>query len=289
LRKRKLIELVKAGHVDGWDDPRMMTITGIRRRGYTPEALRDFCERIGVTKNNTVIDMAVLENSLREDLDKRAPRMMAVLKPLRVVIENYSEDQEDELEAPLHPQNPDMGTKKLPFSKVIYIERDDFMEDPPKKFFRLGPGREVRLRYAYLITCTDVIKDESTGEVIELRCIYDTESRGGNAPDGRKVKGTIHWVSAKHALKAEVRVYDRLFTKANPDQGDGDWKEYLNADSKEILTDCFVEPALSKVNPEDHFQFERLGYFCADRYECQPDSLVFNRTVTLRDTWAKIK
>lgn len=288
LSKRKLIRLVTEGHVHGWDDPRIPTIHGIRRRGYTAAAIRDFCERLGVTKNDTRIDMAVLENSLRQDLDKNAPRAMAVLKPLKVVIENYPEDQEEQLEAQNHPQYPSMGSRMLPFSKVIYIEQDDFMEDAPKKFFRLAPGREVRLRYAYFITCNEVIKDPDNSEVIELRCSYDPKTKGGSAPDGRKVKGTIHWVSAKHGVRAEVRLYDRLFTVPNPDKGGDDWQAYLNPDSEQILTDCIIEPSLREAQPEDRFQFERLGYFCAERFDWSRDRPVFNRTVTLRDTWGKM-
>ncbi|MCZ6526783.1 MAG: glutamine--tRNA ligase/YqeY domain fusion protein [Gammaproteobacteria bacterium] len=289
LSKRKLIELVTEGHVSGWDDPRMPTLSAIRRRGYTAEAIRDFCERIGVTKNDTRIDMSVLENSLREDLDKQTPRVMAVLRPLRVVIDNYPDDMEEQLEAANHPNDPNMGNRKLDFAKVIYIERDDFMEEPVKKFFRLSPGKEVRLRYAYFITCNEVIKDADSGDVIELHCSYDPDSRGGNSPDGRKVKGTLHWVSERHAIKAEVRLYDRLFTKANPDKGDGDWKQFLNPESVEILTDCLLEPGLRHAKVEEHFQFERLGYFCADKKDWSSEKPVFNRTVTLRDSWKKIK
>ena len=266
----------------------MLTIAGIRRRGYTPAAIRDFCDRIGVTKSDTRIDMSVLENSLREDLDKSAPRVMAVLKPLKVVIENYPEDAEEELDAANHPQKPEMGSRKVAFSRTIYIEQDDFMEDAPKKFFRLAPGKEVRLRYAYFITCEDVIKDEQTGEIIELRCSYDPETRGGNAPDGRKVKGTLHWVSEKHALKSEVRLYDRLYTEANPEEGGRDSKEFLNPGSIEVLKDARVEPCLQNAKAEDRFQFERLGYFVADKEDWSPQSPVFNRAVTLRDTWGKL-
>ena len=287
LSKRKLIELVKEGHVNGWDDPRMPTIAGIRRRGFTPASIRDFCDRIGVTKSDTRIDISVLENTLREDLDKRAPRAMAVLKPLKVVIENYPEAEDEELDAANHPQNPDMGSRKVPFSRVIYIEQDDFMEDAPKKFFRLSLGREVRLRYAYFITCTDVIKNEQ-GEVIELRCTYDPATKGGNAPDGRKVKGTIHWVSEAHAVKAEVRLYDRLYTEANPEQGGRDSREVLNPASIEVLSEALLEPSLALARAEDHFQFERLGYFCADSKDWNSARPVFNRAVTLRDTWGKI-
>jgi len=288
LSKRKLIELVKEGHVSGWDDPRMPTITGLRRRGYTPAAIRDFCDRIGVTKSDTRIDISMLENSLREDLDKTAPRVMAVISPLKVVIENYPEDAEEELDAANHPQQPALGSRKVPFSRVIYIEQDDFMIDAPKKFFRLAPGREIRLRYAYFITCKDVIKNEVTGEIIELRCTYDPETRGGNAPDGRKVKGTLHWVSARHALKSEVRLYDRLYSEANPGKGGGDSKDYLNPASIEILSDALVEPSLKDAKAEDRFQFERLGYFVADKNDWDPQRPVFNRAVTLRDTWGKV-
>jgi len=286
--KRKLNELVTGGDVEAWDDPRMLTIAGMRRRGYTAAAIRDFCERIGVTKNDTVLDMSVLENCVREDLDKTTRRVMGVLNPLRVVIENYPDDQTEELDAPYHPNDPDMGSRKVPFSKVIYVERDDFMEEPPRKFFRLGPGREVRLRYAYFITCNDFVKDEN-GEVIELRCTYDPETRGGNAPDGRKVKGTIHWVSAEHALEAEVRVYDRLFNDPEPDSNkhEKDWKEFLNPDSRQILNNAKLEPGLATATAGDQFQFERLGYFNVDVKDSAAGKPVFNRTITLRDSWAK--
>jgi len=285
--KRKLNELVTEKHVSGWDDPRMPTIVGMRRRGYPPEAILDFCERIGVTKNDTVIDMSVLENSVREVLDKSTRRVMGILKPLRVVITNYPEGQTEELDCPYHPNQPEMGSRKVPFSKVIYIEQDDFMEDPAKKFFRLGPGREVRLRYAYFITCKEVIKNDA-GEITELHCSYDPETKGGNAPDGRKVKGTIHWVSVENALHTEVRLYDRLFTEAEPDKN-ADWKSSLNPDSMEILSNAFVEPSLSDAEQEQRFQFERLGYFCVDRNDSIKGNPVFNRTVTLRDSWAKAK
>jgi len=289
LSKRRLVELVEAGHVRGWDDPRMPTISGLRRRGYTPEAIRNFCNRIGVSKSESMVDIALLEHVLREDLNRRAPRVMAVLEPLRVVIENYPEGQVEELEAVNNPEDSAMGTRKVPFSRVLYIEREDFMEEPPKKFFRLSPGREVRLRYAYYITCTDVVKNSSTGVVTELRCTYDPESRGGGTPDGRKVKGTIHWVSAEHALKAEVRLYEHLFTRENPNEVEpgADWKDYLNPDSLKVLASCRVEPGLAGAEPGERFQFERKGYFCVDP-DSSPDKLVFNRTVTLRDTWAKI-
>ena len=286
--KRKLNQLVTSGVVEGWDDPRMLTIAGMRRRGYTAAAIRDFCERIGVTKNDTVLDMSVFENCVREDLDKTTRRVMGVLNPLRVVIENYPEGQSEELDAPYHPNDPDMGSRKIPFSKVIYVERDDFMEEPPRKFFRLGPGREVRLRYAYFITCNDFIKD-GDGEVIELRCTYDPETKGGNAPDGRKVKGTIHWVSAEHALDAEVRIFDRLFNDPEPDSNkhDKDWKEFLNPDSKEILNNAKLEPSLATATAGDQFQFERLGYFNVDAKDSSEGKPVFNRTITLRDSWSK--
>tara|TARA_R110002073_G_scaffold61674_1_gene155064 strand:+ start:946 stop:2631 length:1686 start_codon:yes stop_codon:yes gene_type:complete len=288
--KRKLNELVTDGHVSGWDDPRMPTIVGMRRRGYTPESIRDFCGRIGVTKTDTVIDVGVLENCVREDLDKRTRRVLGVLDPLKVVIENYPEEETELLDAPYHPNNPDMGQRQLPFSKVIYIEQSDFMEDPPKKFFRLGPGREVRLRYAYFITCNEVIKDES-GNVVELRCTYDPETKGGNAPDGRKVKGTIHWVSVKHALQTEVRLYDRLFNDPKPDSNkhEQDWKEFLNSDSIKLIKEAYLEPSLAGAQKEDIFQFERTGYFCVDSKDEFDGKPVFNRTVTLRDSWAKQK
>ena len=284
--KRKLNELVTEGHVSGWDDPRLPTITGMRRRGYTPAAIRDFCERIGVTKNDTVIDMSVLENCVREDLDRNCRRVMAVLRPLRVVISNYPDGQTEQLDAPCHPNRPEMGSRRVPFGKVIYIERDDFMEDPPKKFFRLAPGREVRLRYAYFIRCTEVIKDSATGEVIELRCTYDPATRGGNAPDGRKVKGTLHWVAADHALTAEVRLYDRLFSVPDPGREE-DWRLALNRNSVEVIKNARLEPGLATTRPEERFQFERLGYFCVDRRDAAEKRPVFNRTVTLKDSWAK--
>jgi glutaminyl-tRNA synthetase len=291
LSKRKLLTLVEQGHVTGWDDPRMPTISGLRRRGYTPEAIRNFCERIGVAKRNSVVDLALLEYCLREDLNRRAPRVMAVLQPLRVVIVNYPEDQVEELEAVNNPEDPSMGTRKVPFSRVLYIERDDFREDPPKQFFRLAPGREVRLRYAYFITCVEVVKDERTGEVVELHCTYDPATRGGDAPDGRKVKATLHWVSAAHALEAEVRLYDHLFVKSDPgdDEEGADFTAYLNPQSLEVLPSCRVEPSLAGAAPGRQYQFERLGYFCVDPGDAAPRALVFNRTVTLRDTWAKIE
>jgi len=290
MSKRKLLQLVRRGHVTGWDDPRVPTISGLRRRGYTPEAIRNFCDLIGVAKRNSVVDVATLEYCLREDLNRRAPRVMGVLRPLRVVIDNYPEGQVEEMEALNHPKDPSMGTRKVPFSRVLYIEREDFREDPPRKFFRLAPGREVRLRYAYFVTCVGVVKDEQTGEVVELHCTYDPTTRGGASPDGRKVKGTLHWVSAAHALRAEVRLYDRLFVKENPDDVEegADFKSNLNPDSLETLTECRVEPGLAGAAPGSRHQFERQGYFCVD-----PDSsdgaLVFNRTVSLRDSWAKIE
>ena len=290
MSKRMLLKLVQEGHVSGWDDPRMPTISGLRRRGYTPESIRNFSRRVGVAKTGSTIDIALLEHSLREDLNKQAQRVMGVLRPLRVVIDNYPEDQVEELDAVNNPEYPGAGTRKVPFSRVLYIERDDFREDPPKKFFRLAPGREVRLRYAYFITCVDVFKDEQNGEVVELHCTYDPATRGGDSPDGRKVKATLHWVSAEHALEAEVRLYDHLFSKEDPtDVEDGaDFKAYLNPNSLEILPSCRVEPSLAGATPGSRYQFERQGYFCID-----PDSsagkIVFNRTVPLRDTWAKIE
>jgi glutaminyl-tRNA synthetase len=289
MSKRKLQLLVQDGLVSGWDDPRMPTICGLRRRGYTPESIRNFCKRIGVNKFNSTVGIELLEHCLREDLNKTSPRVMAVLRPLKVVIENYPEGQVEELEAVNNPEDAGAGTRKVPFSRELFIEQEDFMEHPPKKFFRLAPGREVRLRYAYFITCTDVVKDDS-GQIIELRCTYDPATRGGDAPDGRKVKSTLHWVSAAHALEAEARLYDHLFSKEDPDDaGQGeDFKSSLNPNSLEILTSCRVEPSLAGAKVGSRYQFERMGYFCVD-----PDSyrekLVFNRTVTLRDTWAKIQ
>ncbi len=287
LSKRKLLTLVEENHVRGWDDPRMPTITGARRRGVTPESIRKFCATVGVTKFNSLSDVALLEHAVREDLNKRAPRVMGVLRPLKVVIENYPQGQSEELEAINNPEDPSAGTRRVPFGRELYIERDDFMEDPPRKFFRLAQGREVRLRYAYFVTCTEVIKD-GDGEVVELRCTYDPATRGGDSPDGRKVKGTLHWVSAEHARRAEVRLYDRLFTVENPaDAKDGkDFTNYLNPDSLEVVADAMVEPSLAGAAPGDRYQFERLGYFCVDD-ESTPATLVFNRTVALRDSWAK--
>ncbi len=289
LSKRKLMHLVRGGFVRGWDDPRMPTLSGMRRRGYTPEAIRDFCVRIGVAKTNSTVDVALLEHCVREDLNKRALRVMGVLNPLRVVIENYPEGQVEELDAVNNPEDPDAGTRKVPFSRVLYIEQDDFREVPPPKYFRLTPGREVRLRYAYFIKCTDVVKDEN-GNVVELRCTYDPSTRGGDAPDGRKVKATIHWVSAEHAVPAEVRLYDRLFTEPFPeDVEEGEhFLDNLNPASLEVLPNAYVEPGLKDAQPGARYQFERLGYFVVD-----PDSVsgkpVFNKTVGLKDTWAKIE
>ena len=290
LSKRKLLALVQQGRVSGWNDPRMPTISGIRRRGYTPEAVRNFCERIGVAKFNGIIELALLEHFVREDLNKRTPRVMAVLRPLRLVIDNYPEGEVDQLEAVNNPEDAAMGTRQVPFSKVLYIEQDDFREDPPKQYFRLAPGREVRLRYGYFVTCTGVVKDPSTGAVVEIHCTYDPATRGGNAPDGRKVKSTIHWVSAAHAIDAEVRLYDNLFTPENPnEETEGvDFTANLNPNSLEVLTHCKLEPSLSGAVAGGRYQFERLGYFCVDT-DSTPEALVFNRTVALRDTWAKIE
>lgn len=290
LSKRKLIELVGGGYVSGWDDPRMPTISGFRRRGYTPESIRTFCERIGIAKRESMVDIALLEHCLREDLNRRAPRVMAVLNPLRVVIVNYPENLVEEMDAINNPEDPGMGIRKVPFSRVIYIEKDDFRECPPKQFYRLAPGREVRLRYAYFIRCVDVMKDEKTGEIVELRCTYDFATKGGDAPDGRKVKSTLHWVSASHCLEAEVRFYDHLFLKEDPgDVQEGrDFKSLINPTSLMVLKNCRIEPGLAKASSGNSFQFERQGYFFVD-----PDSsrgiIVFNRTVQLRDTWAKIE
>ncbi|NWF52806.1 MAG: glutamine--tRNA ligase/YqeY domain fusion protein [Nitrospirae bacterium] len=286
LSKRKLVELVEKGYVRGWDDPRMPTIAGMRRRGYTPESIRNFSQRIGVAKRESIVDVALLEHCLREDLNKRAPRVMAVLRPLRVVIENYPEDLVEEIEAINNPEDPSMGTRRIPFSKYIYIEKEDFMEHPPEKFFRLAPGREVRLRYAYFIKCIGVVKDEKTGEVLELHCTYDPATKGGNAPDGRKVKATLHWVSAPHSIEVEVHLYEHLFTVPNPGDYE-DFMAYINPQSLQVLNSCKVEPNLLNAKSGEIFQFERLGYFCVD-----PDSrngkLVFNRTATLKDEWTNI-
>ena len=290
MSKRKLLELVEGGCVNGWDDPRMPTLCGLRRRGYTPEAVRMFCDRIGVTKYNSVTDVAFLEHCLREDLNKTSERRMAVLHPLRLVIGNYPEDRVEHLEAVNNPEDPGAGTRTVPFSRVLYIERDDFREAPPPKYYRLAPGREVRLRYGYFVRCTDVVKAPDTGEVLEVHCTYDPETRGGSAPDGRKVRGTIHWVSAAHGVPAEVRLYDRLFAVENPlDVPEGkDFKDFLNPDSLEILENCMVEPSLVEVPAGARFQFERIGYFCVDP-DSRPGKPIFNRTVSLRDTWSKIE
>ena len=289
LSKRRLVQLVEGKYVNGWDDPRMPTLSGLRRRGYTPEAIRDFCERIGVAKRDNTVDIALLEHTLREDLNRRTPRVMAVLDPLRVVIENYPEGRVEEMESENNPEDPGMGSRLLPFSRTLYIERDDFREDPPPRFYRLSPGREVRLKDAYYITCTEVIKDEATGEVVELRCTYDPDTKGGTSSDGRRVRGTSHWVSAEHALDAEVRLFDHLFSKEDPDDvpPGGDFTDNINADSLTVLQSCKVEPGLASCRSGESFQFLRQGYFCVD-----PDStegaLVFNRTVALRDTWARM-
>lgn len=287
MSKRKLLQLVKENHVNGWDDPRMPTICGFRRRGYTPESIRNFCERIGVAKRDNIIDYSLLEFSLREHLNKVAPRMMAVLNPLKVVITNYPENQVENLTAINNPEDESAGTRQVPFSKVIYIERDDFMENPPKKYFRLAPGQEVRLRYAYFIKCEEVIKD-AEGNIVELHCSYDPASKGGNSPDGRKVKGTIHWVSAQHAVDAEVRLFDRLFSKENPeDVEEGQtFLDNINPDSLQVLQNCKLEPELAKAQVMDKIQFERLGYFCVDK-DSTPEHLVFNRSCTLKDSWSK--
>ena len=290
MSKRKLRALVEGGHVSGWNDPRMPTISGLRRRGYTPEAIRNFCQRVGIAKRDTVTELALLEHSLREDLNQRASRVMAVLDPLKVVITNYPDGQVEEFDAINNPEDPGMGTRKVPFSQEIYIERDDFQEDPPSRFYRLAPGREVRLRYAYYITCDDVIKDAISGQITELRCTYDRQSRGGSSPDGRRVRGTLHWVSAPHSIPAEIRIYDHLFLKANPDDDEGgDFTSQLNPDSLTTLSSARLEPSLSQAQPEERFQFERRGYFCVDAEDSQPGRLVFNRTVPLRDTWARIQ
>ncbi len=291
MSKRKLLELVEEGHVMGWDDPRMPTISGLRRRGFTPESIRDFCERIGVAKRESTVDIALLEHCLREDLNKRAQRVMAVLRPLRLVIDNYLEDKVEELDAVNNPEDSSMGTRKIPFSRVLYVEKEDFREDPPKKWFRLAPGREVRLKHAYYVTCTDVIKDEQTGEIVELHCTYDPESRGGWTKDERRVKGTLHWVSADHSFPVEVRLYDYLFTKEDPSEAEegADFRSNLNTKSLETLKGCPAEPSLKEAQPGTRYQFLRQGYFCADTVDSSPGAPVFNRTATLRDTWAKIE
>jgi glutaminyl-tRNA synthetase len=291
LSKRKLLQLVQQNHVTGWDDPRMPTLAGFRRRGYTPEAIRTFCERIGVAKRNSTVDIAMLEHCLREDLNKRAPRVMAVLRPIKVVLENYPVERIEELEAVNNPEDLTQGTRRVPFSRVVYIEQDDFREVAPKGFFRLSPGGEVRLRYAYIIKCVDVLKDPETGQITELRCTYDPETKSGSSQSNRKVKATIHWVSATHALQAEVRLYDHLFSKEDPDNvPDGtDWLTNVNPESLEVLKDCRLEPVLANAKPGERYQFERLGYFCVDAVDSTKDKPVFNRTVTLRDTWANVQ
>ena len=288
MSKRKILQLVNGGYVQGWDDPRMLTISGLRRRGYPPSAIRSFCAQIGIGKKESWIDMGVLEDAVRNDLNETAPRMMGVLDPIKVIIDNYPESQVEEMEAQNHPQRPEMGTRMLPFAREIYIERSDFMENPPKKYFRLGPGREVRLRYAYLIRFVSMVRDEKSGEIVEIHCTYDPATRGGTAPDGRKVKGTIHWVSANHALTCPVRLYDRLFTEAHPDaEKDTDFKDFLNPDSMKVLDNCMVEPALADMEPGSRVQFERQGYFCLDLLDSEKGRPVCNRIVTLRDSWAK--
>jgi len=288
MSKRKILQLVNGGYVAGWDDPRMLTISGLRRRGYSPASIRNFCALIGIGKKESWIDMGILENAVRDDLNETAPRVMGVLEPLKVIIDNYPEGLAEEMAAPNHPFTPELGVRKLPFSKELYIERSDFMEDPPKKYFRLGPGREVRLRYAYLIRFVSMVKDEKTGEILEIHCTYDPTTRGGNATDGRKVKGTIRWVSAAHSLTCPVRLYDRLFTVAHPDAGkDVDFKTFLNPTSMQVLHNCKVEPSLAEMEPGSRVQFERQGYFCLDQIDSQKGSPVFNRIVTLRDSWAK--
>jgi glutaminyl-tRNA synthetase len=291
MSKRKLLQLVEEGTVTGWDDPRMPTISGLRKRGYTPESIRDFCDRIGLAKRESMVDIALLEHCLREDLNKRAPRVMAVLQPLRVIINNYPEGKVEMLDAENNPEDPSMGTRKIPFSRELYIEHEDFREDPPKKFFRLSPGREVRLKHAYYIKCEKVVKDQETGEIVEIHCSYDPETRGGWSKDGRMVRGTLHWVSAPHSVEVEVRLYDHLFTKEDPAEGEEgvDWRSYLNPKSLEILTSCRIEPSLAETKPGDWFQFLRKGYFCLDSVDSATEKPVFNRTATLRDTWAKIE
>ena len=291
LSKRKLSELVKNKYVSGWDDPRMPTISGLRRRGFTSESIINFCNQIGVSKNNSLIDISLLEYCIKIDLNKKALRVMAVLNPLKVIIDNYPDDSEEKLDAINNPEDESMGTRKVPFSKILYIERDDFREQSSKKYFRLSPGKEVRLRYAYFVTCTGFTKDESTGEVTEVHCTYDPRTKGGSSPEGRKVKGTIHWVSEKHCIESEVRLYDRLFSVSEPDSGKNgkDYKEYFNQDSLKTLKSCKLEPSLKEVRPYCNYQFERLGYFCIDPVEYENDKIVFNRTISLRDTWAKLQ
>jgi glutaminyl-tRNA synthetase len=290
MSKRKLLQLVQEGYVSGWDDPRMPTISGMRRRGYTPEAIRNFCERIGVAKRDSMVEVALLEHCVREDLNKRVVRAMAVLNPLKVIIDNYPEAQVEELDAVNNPEDPAMGSRKVPFTKVIYIEKEDFMENPPKKFFRLSVGREVRLRYAYFITCVGVDKDPATGEILALHCTYDPLTKGGSAPDGRSPKSTMHWVSGPHSVSAELRLYEYLLIKEDPnDVAEGmDFKSLINPLSMRIIKDARLEPGLANAKPGDKYQFERVGYFCADLVDSKPGSPVFNRTVSLKDTWAKI-
>jgi glutaminyl-tRNA synthetase len=292
LSKRRLLELVEKGLVSGWSDPRMPTLSGLRRRGYTPQSIRDFCDRIGVAKRDSTVDLALLEHTVREDLNQTSPRVMAVLHPLRVVIDNYPEGETQEFDAVNNPEDSSMGSRKVPFSKVIYVEQDDFREDPPRRFYRLSPGREVRLRYACYITCTDVVKDEKTGEVVELHCTYDPESLGGSSPDGRRVQATLHWVSEAHAVEAEVRLYEHLFTSEGPGSDGlegGDDNNGLNPDSLTVLTSCKLEPSLAGATPGSRYQFERQGYFCVDTVDSTDEKLVFNRTVSLRDSWARIE
>jgi glutaminyl-tRNA synthetase len=290
MSKRKLSQLVEEERVAGWDDPRLPTLSGLRRRGYTPESIRDFCSRTGIAKSDNLVDISLLEHCLRQDLNKKANRVMAVLKPLKLVIENYPDDQNEELEAVNNQEDNNKGKRKIPFSKQLYIEQDDFMENPPRKFFRLSPGQEVRLMHAYYVTCKDIVKDQETGEIVEIICTYDPDTKGGWSKDGRKVKGTLHWVSAKHAIPAEIRLYDRLFSKENPNRVDvgQDYKDYLNPNSVELLTDCLVEPSLAGGQPGDSYQFLRRGYFCIDQ-DSNDQQLVFNRSVSLRDTWAKVQ
>jgi glutaminyl-tRNA synthetase len=291
MSKRKLLELVNKNIVSGWNDPRMPTLCGLRRRGYTPEAIRGFCERIGVAKRDSMVDVALLEYSVREDLNKRALRVLAVLDPIRVIIDNYPVDQVEEMDAINNPEDPSAGSRKIPFSRVLYIERDDFREEPPKKYYRLSPGREVRLRYAYYVTCTSVVKDPATGEITELHCTYDPATRGGSSPDGRQVKATIHWVSEQHAIKTEVRLYEHLFTRENPDVAEEgkNFKDYINPNSLKVLPSCMLEPSLALAVSGSLYQFERQGYFCVDSIDSKPGAPIFNRTVTLRDTWARLE
>ena len=289
MSKRKLLQLVEENHVESWDDPRMLTISGLRRRGYTPSSIRNFCSLIGIGKKQSWIDMGVLENAVRDDLNETAPRVMGVIEPLKVVIDNYPEDQTEEISAQNHPQKPELGSRSLPFSRELYIEKNDFMEDPPRKFFRLGPGREVRLRYGYYITCVSYEKD-ADGKVTLLHCTYDPETRGGSSPDGRKVKGTIHWVSAKHAVDGDIHLYDRLFNVEHPDADkEVDFKSHLNPHSRDIVTGCKLEPSLGSIEAGVQVQFERQGYFCLDSILSGPGKPVFNRVVTLRDSWARMK